>query len=122
MPWSAWVRRSVLRVLCPVRSLTLDLLIGVSNKRLIVPERLKGLAKCEEVLWAIVAFERFRDRILAALHPGMTESRQGHGVSLALQDGVKDSESTESGDVVEDTMNLQIHLIERFLDVHDMLC
>src|ERR1700754_2107952 len=52
----------------------------------------------------------------------MTESRQGHWISLALQDGVKDPEATESGDVVQDTMNLQIHLIECFLDVHDMLC
>jgi hypothetical protein len=41
---------------------------------------------------------------------------------LASQDCIQYPEATHSGDVVEDAMNLEIHLLKRFLHVQNMLC
>ena len=47
---------------------------------------------------------------------------EGHGISFASEDCVQYPEATQSGDVVQDTVNLEIHLIKRLLHVQDLLC
>ncbi len=102
--------------------LTLNLLIHFDDQLLVVVKSSQRLSEREQVLWAIVTLKRFRDRVLAALYAAMTEPSQSHGISFASEDRVQYPETTDPGDVVQDTVNLEIHLIKRFLHVQDMLC
>src|SRR5271170_2390699 len=73
------------------------------------------------MLWAVIAFERFRDGVLAVLHPTMAEPRQGQGISFARKDRIQDLEATDSCDVVKNAVNLKVHLIQSLLHVQDVL-
>jgi len=42
-------------------------------------------------------------------------------VTVSGQDCVENSKPTQAGDVVQDPMDLQVHLVESFLDVQDVL-
>ena len=73
------------------------------------------------MFWAIVTLKRFRDCVLTALYATVTEASQGQGISFTSEDCVQYPEATQSGDVVQDTVNLEIHLIKRLLHVQHML-
>src|SRR3954447_1807375 len=51
----------------------------------------------------------------------MTESCKMNWVTISGQDCVENPKPAQAGDVVQDPMDLQIHLVESFLDVQDML-
>jgi hypothetical protein len=85
-------------------------------------EKPQGLAKCKQVLWAVIAFERLCYDVLAALHAAVAEARQSEGIPFACKDGVEDPHATYTSNVVQDPMNLQIHLIESLLHMQDVLC
>ena len=51
----------------------------------------------------------------------MAESCQGQRTAFTCKDRIQDLEATYSSDVVQDAMNLEIHLIEGFLHMQDML-
>src|ERR1700722_4363148 len=68
-----------------------------------------------------VTFERFRDRILAVLHTAMAESSQRQGISFARKDRIQDLETAHSGDVVQNAMNLKVHLVQGLLHVQYVL-
>src|SRR5206468_9779623 len=65
-----------------------DLAIHFRNELLIVAERGEGLAQGEEVFRTIVAFERFRNRVLAVLDSAMTKTCQCEGISFTSQNCV----------------------------------
>jgi hypothetical protein len=92
--------------------LPLDFLVCLHNQFLIVTKRRQRLPQGEHVLWAVVTLERFRHGIFATLHASMAEPSQGYGISFTSKDHVQYSEATYSGDVIQDTMNLNVHLIK----------
>src|ERR1700722_17068249 len=73
------------------------------------------------MLWTVIAFERFRDRVLAVLHTTMAESSQGQRISFACKDLIQDLETDHSSDVVQDAMNLKVHGVQGLLHVQDVL-
>src|ERR1035438_8371079 len=73
------------------------------------------------MLWAVIAFERFCDRVLAVLYTAMAEPRQGERISFARKDRIQNLEATDSRDVVKDAMNLKVHLVQSLLHVQDVL-
>src|ERR1700682_1172003 len=73
------------------------------------------------MLWAVITFERFRDRVLAVLHTTMAEPRQGQGLSFARKNRFQDVEGTDSCDVVQNAVNLKVHLIQSLLHMQDVL-
>jgi hypothetical protein len=100
----------------------LNLPVGFKNQLLIVAKSRQGLAKCKQVLWAVIAFERLRYDVLAALHAAVAEVRQSEGIPFSGKDGVQNPQATYTSNVVQDAMNLQIHLIESLLHMQDVLC
>ena len=91
--------------------LTLNLLIHLNDQLLVVAERSQRLSEREQVLWAIVTLKRFRDRVLTAFYATMTEPSQDHRILFASEDCIQYPEAAHSGDVVQDAVNLEIHLI-----------
>src|ERR1700732_222458 len=73
------------------------------------------------MLRAVIAFERFCDRVLAVLHTTMAEPRQGQGISFARKDRIQYFEAAGSRDVVKNAMNLKVHLIQSLLHMQDVL-
>jgi hypothetical protein len=71
---------------------------------------------------AQIAFERLRYNVLAALHASVTEARQSERIPFSGKDGVQNPQTTYTSNVVQNAMNLQIHLIERLLHMQDVLC
>src|SRR5205807_7163116 len=65
----------------------------------------------------LVALERFRYGVLAALDARMAEPRQRHWISFTFEYRVQYPQAAESGDVAQYTMNLKIHLVESLLHV-----
>src|SRR5437868_6024440 len=51
----------------------------------------------------------------------MTESCKMNWVTVSGQDCVENPKPAQAGDVVQDPMDLQVHLVESFLDVQDVL-
>src|SRR5580700_993716 len=72
------------------------------------------------MLWTVVALEGFCDSVLAVLHATMAESCQSQRISFAHRDRIQDLEATDSSDVVQYTMNLQVHLVESLLHMQDV--
>jgi hypothetical protein len=68
----------------------LNLPIGFKNQLLVVAKSRQGLAKCKQVLSTMVAFERLRYEVLAALHAAKAEARQSEGIPFSGKDGVQD--------------------------------
>src|SRR6266850_4814824 len=50
----------------------------------------------------------------------MTQLRQLYRISFPGQDGIQNSQSAESGDVVQHAVDLKVHLIQRFLYVQNV--
>jgi hypothetical protein len=51
----------------------------------------------------------------------MAEPRQRQGVSFARKDRIQNLEATDSGDVVQNAMNLKVHLVHSLLHRQDVL-
>lgn len=49
---------------------------------------------------------------MAAHHPAVAEARQSAGIPFSDQDGVQNPQATYTSHVVQDAMNLQIHLAD----------
>src|SRR5271156_67487 len=73
------------------------------------------------MLWTVISFERFCDRVLAVLHTTMAEPRQGQRISFARKDRIQNLEATNSRDVVKNAMNLEVHLVQSLLHMQDVL-
>ena len=68
-----------------------------------------------------VAFQRFADRLLIRLDPGIAQFCQHSGVALTLHDGIQDRQPRQAGDVGDHVMELHVHLRERLLHVLHVL-
>lgn len=52
------------------------------------------------MLWTVIAFERFCDRVLAVLYTTMAEPRQRGVIPFARKDRIQNLEAADSRDVV----------------------
>lgn len=52
---------------------------------------------------------------LAAFHPAVAETSQKKRISLSCEDGIEYLETADACDVIQDTMNLKVHLIQGLL-------
>src|SRR6478736_6313481 len=68
----------------------------------------------------VVSHEAFCDGLVAGANSRITELGQRVYVSIAVEDRIKNRQSCRSGDIADDMVKLQVHLIERFLHVLDM--
>jgi len=100
---------------------TLDFVIDFGNQRLIVAEGRQGLSQGKQVFGTVITLERLCDRVLITLHSGMAEPSQSNSISFTGQDGIQYAKTAQPGDVVENAVNLQVHLIQRFLHVQHVL-
>ena len=78
---------------------------------------LESLAQAEEVLGAIVAGERFDERRRGRLDALVAMLGQRGGITFTVEDGRDDRRASLTGDVGENVMNLEVHLIERLVDM-----
>jgi hypothetical protein len=75
----------------------------------------------EDVLWPIVSFKRLRHGALAALHTLMAEPSERERVALPCKNRIENAQSAQAGNLGQHAMDLQVHLIQRLLDMHDVL-
>jgi len=71
-------------------------------------------------LSARIANQRFGDHFLARFDALVAWSGEPGGITFSRQNGVHDRQSGLAGDVADYVMQLQIHLVQRFLHVVDV--
>ena len=80
----------------------------------------QGLIEREQVLVAVAAGERLRDRLGSWRGTGSRAGGQRLGVAFAGKDRADDAHAGRAGDVGDDVVELQIHLSQRLLHVLDV--
>jgi hypothetical protein len=100
--WSSRVNRGPTAYL----QAQLNLPISFKNKFLIIAKSRRALATRGQVLWEVLAFERPRYDVLAALHAAVAEPREGERAPFTGNDRIQDPQATDSSNVVQDSMNL----------------
>jgi hypothetical protein len=73
------------------------------------------------VLRAPVALERAGDHLRVGLAAGVTQRGERSGVALPSEDRSDDRQAGHPGDVAHDMGQLQVHLLEHFLNVLDVV-
>jgi hypothetical protein len=73
------------------------------------------------MLRAIITLERFCNGILTALNATVAETCQSQRTPFSGKDCIQDPEAAYAGDVVQNTMNLKVHLVQSLLHVQDVL-
>jgi hypothetical protein len=94
--------------------------INFGNQLLIITISCKRLFEGEQVFTTIVAFKCLCDRLMAAPDSAITEPGKHQRVTLAGKYGIEYSLTTLPGDVAEDSMDLQVHLVECLLHMQDI--
>src|ERR1700733_388934 len=72
------------------------------------------------MLRSIIPFKRLRHRALAALHAAMAEPGECKRISLPGENRIENAQPAQTGNLGQHAVDLQIHLIQRLLDMHDM--
>ena len=65
----------------------------------------------------VISFQRFGDNVAAGAHAPITQLRQRDGISISSKNRIQNAQTAPSGDFAQHLMDLQIHLIERLLNV-----
>jgi hypothetical protein len=69
----------------------------------------------------MVSLERLRHNFFAAFYLFMAQPGEYKRIALSSENGVQDPQSAQAGDLGQHAVDLQVHLVERLLDVHDVL-
>ena len=72
------------------------------------------------MLSSIVTHQRFGDDLFTGFNPLVAQLGQLKWITLPGQDGINDSQAGLSRDVADHVVQLQIHLVQRFLHVVDV--
>jgi len=72
------------------------------------------------MLRPIITNQRFGDHLLARFDALVAESGEPACIAFTRQNGVPDRQSSQTGDVADYVMQLQIHLVQCFLHVVDV--
>ena len=81
---------------------------------------LQRLAEREEVLGPIIAHQRLRNGLRGGLDGAVAVLGQQLRVALPPENRVQDRQPRDPGDVAQDVMELEVHLVQRLLDVLDV--
>ena len=76
-----------------------------------------GLSQREQVLLPVISHQAFCDGFVAGSNPGIAERSHRMHIPTAFEDRIHDCQSGRSGDIADDVVQLQIHLIQRLLHV-----
>ena len=83
--------------------------------------QLVRLPKLEEMFRPPCSIQRKGDLLLAVMALWVTQFSQFVGVAFALQDGTDDQHAGQSRDVADDLRQFDVHLLQGFLHVLDMM-
>src|SRR5215470_4309972 len=73
------------------------------------------------MLRPVIAFESFGDFLAWTLHTLVTQLSKRDRIPFALENGIQNSLAADPGDIAQNVMDLDVHLAERLLHVHDVL-
>jgi len=100
--------------------LTLD--FGVTSGDLggVEVEEFERLFEGEKVFVAPIAGEGLGDGLLGGLTGGVAQAGQDEWIALSGDDSAEDLKAGGAGDVGEDVVELEVHLLEGLLHVEDV--
>ena len=94
----------------------LDLLIALGDELLVVRVGAPCVAQGEQMFAAPISLQSF-EGWQAGFDPRVRQCRQARWVALSVQDGVGDGQATESGQIGDGVVQMDVHLVERLLHV-----
>lgn len=82
--------------------------------------KLQGLFELKEMLVEVGSFQRLDDVLLTRAAMGVAVLSEDEGIPLALDDGTQNGHTGTAGDVADDIVQLDVHLVQGFLHMLDV--
>lgn len=95
--------------------LPLYFIVRICDELSVVPPCVKALTQSEQMFRPVIPNQRLGDRFLAGFDAIIAQAGELERVSFSVENGFEDCDTAPSRNIADDMVQLQIHLIHRFL-------